>query len=279
MTAATALGDFPQIEEASASIRAAFGDIPPILVVAGSGLGGFADTLSDRKDVSYGDLKHFPVSSVVGHAGKLVKGLSGGRPVILMNGRKHLYEGVDVREAVLPLRALLNAGVKTVILSNAAGCLNAKYNVGDLMLITDHVNNMFKNPLIGKNDDRVGPRFPDMSEPYCRSLQKIARDAAAEQKIVLREGVYVGNLGPSYETQAEVQMLRVWADAVGMSTVPETTVAVHAGAKVLGISLLTNSLVARTDAKTTHEEVLEAGRDAAAKFSTLVTAIIGKLPA
>lgn len=265
------------IDEASASIRQAIGKVPPILVVAGSGLGSFAATLKDPRSVSYAELRHFPVSTVVGHAGALVRGACSGKPILVMNGRKHLYEGVEAQTAVLPLRALLRAGVKTVILSNAAGGLNVKFEVGDLMLITDHVNNMYRNPLIGPNLDALGARFPDMSEPYSRLLQSVARDAAIEQGIVLREGVYVGNLGPTYETQAEVQVLRQIADAVGMSTVPETTVAIHAGARVLGISLITNSLVQRTDTVTTHEEVMETGRRSAETFSRLVTAIVGKL--
>ncbi len=267
-----------QIDEAAASVRTALGgDVPTTLVVAGSGLGGFAKTLANPVTIGYGDLKHFPVSTVVGHAGTLVKGLCAGKPILVMNGRKHLYEGVDVNVAVLPLRALLRAGVKTVILSNAAGGLNVKFNVGDLMLITDHVNNMYRNPLIGPNLDEVGPRFPDMSEPYSRELQALARAVALDLGVTLREGVYVGNLGPSYETQAEVQVLRTFADAVGMSTVPETTVAVHAGARVLGISLISNSLVLRTDAKTTHEEVMEAGKAAGDTFCRLVTGIMSRL--
>lgn len=269
--------EMKMIEEASASVRDALGEVPSILVVAGSGLGSFADKLEGRKEVSYGQLKNFPISTVVGHAGKLVKGSIGCKDVVVMSGRKHLYEGSSAIEAVRPLRSLIRAGVKTVVLSNAAGCLNVKYGVGDLMLITDHVNNNYRNPLMGRNLDELGPRFPDMSEPYSRELQQIAREAALETGVVLREGIYVANMGPTYETQAEVQMLRFFADAVGMSTVPETTAAVHAGARVLGISLLTNSLVHRTDTVTTHEEVMEAGRAAAERFAQLVGTIIRKL--
>ena len=277
------MGEFPvagyeeRIDEAGDSVRAALGDVPPILIVTGSGLGPFASTVENPVKVGYGDLKHFPISTVVGHAGNLVKGTVGGKPVIVMSGRKHLYEGVDVTVATLPLRALLAAGVKYVLLSNAAGALNPTFQVGDLMLITDHVNNMFRNPLIGPNIAEMGPRFPDMSEPYCRTLQKHAREVALEQKMVLREGVYVGNLGPSYETRAEVQMLRQWADAVGMSTVPETTLAVHAGAKVLGISLISNSLVGQSSVEVTHQEVLDAADKAAGRFCRLIAGIVGKL--
>lgn len=265
------------IEEAAESVRQALGGIPPTLVVTGSGLGPFADQVEGATTVDYGSLKHFPTSAVVGHAGKLVKGTVAGKPVLVMSGRKHLYEGVDVKAATLPLRALLHAGVRTVILSNAAGALNPKFSVGDLMLITDHINNQYRNPLLGKNLDDMGPRFPDMSEPYSRDLQELAREAALEEGVALREGVYVANLGPSYETHAEVQMLRQFADAVGMSTVPENLVAVHAGARVLGISLISNSLVRRTRDEVTHDEVMETAREASERFCRLVAGILRRL--
>jgi purine-nucleoside phosphorylase len=191
-----------------------------------------------------------------------------------MNGRKHLYEGVAPQDTVRPLRALLKAGVKTVVLSNAAGGLNVKFNVGDLMLILDHVNFQFRNPLVGPNIDELGPRFPDMSQPYSRRLQDLARRAAAEEKIILREGVYIAGLGPSYETQAEVMMLRQFGDAVGMSTAPETLAAVHGGAEVLGVSVITNSLVHKSDVITSHEEVIQIGREAGEKFARLVKQIV-----
>jgi purine-nucleoside phosphorylase len=180
---------------------------------------------------------------------------------------------------VHPLRTLLRMGTKVVILSNAAGALSRFFTPGDLMLITDHINFQFRSVLLGPNLDSIGPRFPDMSEPYDRGLQKIARDVAVEQGIVLREGVYFAVTGPSYETQAEVQMMRQMADAVGMSTAPETIAAVHAGAKVLGISAITNSLVLKTGAITTHDEVMETGRQVAATFGGLVEGIISRLPA
>lgn len=274
--------DHPQslearIGEAAEAVSSRLAPVPPILIVAGSGLGGFAATLEGAAEVPYTELPHFPASTVVGHAGKLVKGKCRGRDVLVMSGRKHLYEGVDSTEATLPLRALLAAGVKTVILSNAAGALNVRFDVGDLMLITDHINNMYRNPLIGPNLDGLGPRFPDMSEPYSRRLQALARGVALEEGIPLREGVYIANMGPSYETQAEVQMLRQFGDVVGMSTVPEDLVAVHGGAEVLGISLVSNSLVRRTDVVTTHDEVMEAGREAAGKFNRLVGGLVERL--
>jgi len=270
----TAAGHERLVEEAAASVRARLGgDAPPILVVAGSGLGRFATTLEDASSVSYSDLANFPSSTVVGHAGQLVWGRVGGRPVIVMSGRKHLYEGVDPRAAVLPLRALIAAGVRVVILSNAAGALNKRFAPGDLMLINDHVNFQFRNPLVGPNVGE-GPRFPDLSAPYSPDLMDTARQAALTGGIRLHEGVYVAVSGPSYETQAEVAMLRQFADAVGMSTVPEAVTAIQCGARVLGISLITNSLVRKTGVVTTHEEVIEAGRAAGETFCRLVAAII-----
>lgn len=278
MTSPTATAELSRkIEEASRAVVEKLGPIPSILIVAGSGLGGFAATLEDARSMGYGEIPNFPVSTVTGHAGRLVKGKCRGHEVLLMAGRKHLYEGVEATEATLPLRALLKAGVKTVILSNAAGGLNVRFDVGDLMLITDQINNMYRNPLMGGNLDDMGPRFPDMSEPYSRELAEIAREVALEEGIALREGVYIANMGPSYETQAEVQMLRQFGDVVGMSTAPETLVAIHAGARVLGITLVSNSLVQRTDVVTTHEEVMEAGQEAAGKFNLLVGGIVERL--
>lgn len=267
-----------RIGEAATAVKDALGSVPPVLVVTGSGLGAFASRLEDTVEAEYTGLPHFPASAVVGHAGKLLRGTIQGRPVAVMSGRKHLYEGVDSTEATLPLRALLLAGVRTVILSNAAGALNPKFDTGDLMLITDHINNMFRNPLVGPNLDDFGGRFPDMSEPYDRALQDVARQAAIREGVLLREGVYTGNMGPTYETAAEVHYLRQMADAVGMSTVPETLVAKHAGARVLGISLITNTLV-RATGPTTHEEVIEAGREGSERFSRLVARIIHELDA
>lgn len=267
-----------RIDDAAAGVRERLGTVPPVLVIAGSGLGEFAKQLTDQTAISYADLRHFPVSTVQGHAGTLVRGKSGSRDVLVMNGRKHLYEGADPRDVTLPLRALITAGVRTLIVSNAAGGLNPKFDVGDLMLITDHINFQFQNPLIGPNLDRMGPRFPDMSEPYSRRLQKLARETARELGINLREGVYLGGLGPSYETRAEVQVFRTIADVVGMSTVLETIVAVHAGVEVLGITCVTNTLVNSAE-KTTHEEVMDVGRKSGLTFCRLVHGVIDRLPA
>lgn len=272
----TATDLLPRMDESAAALRARFGTVPDTLVIAGSGLGSFARRARNATTVGYGDLPHFPVSTVVGHAGTLVVGEIGGRRICVMNGRKHLYEGVDSSIAVHPLRSLLRAGVRTVIVSNAAGGLNPAFDVGDLCLLSDHINGMFRNPLIGPNIDAMGPRFPDMSEPYSRELRALAREVARELGITLREGVYWAGTGPSYETRAEVQMLRQFADVVGMSTAPEVLVAVQAGARVLGISVVTNSLV-KSSGPTTHEEVVEVGKVSGERFSDLVEGVLKRL--
>ncbi len=265
------------IRESAKAVEERFGKIPDTLVVAGSGLGAFAERMTKTTAASYDDLKNFPQSTVVGHAGKLIVGEAGGRRIVLMSGRKHVYEGVDVRLTVLPLRALIAAGVKTVILSNAAGALNRTFQPGDLMLINDHINMQFRNPLMGPNLDELGPRFPDMCTPYNSELLELARDTARREGIRLHEGVYLALTGPTYETPAEVQMFRGIADAVGMSTVPENTAAVHAGARVLGISAITNSHVLKTGVVTTHEEVMDIGRHVSDEFCRLVEGIIARL--
>jgi purine-nucleoside phosphorylase len=264
------------VAEAAEGVVARVGKMPEILVVAGSGLGAFAGRLEGAQSAGYENFRHFPQSTVVGHAGKLVWGTVHGRGVLVMAGRKHLYEGVAVREATLPLVALVRAGVRIVILSNAAGGLDKTFTPGDLMLINDHINNQFQNPLVGRNHGD-GPRFPDMSAPYDPELMALARACALQEGIDLKEGTYIANTGPTYETQAEVGMLRMMGNAVGMSTVPEAIAAIHGGARVLGISMITNSLVLRTDAKTTHEEVMEVGIAGGDKFCRLVEAIVARL--
>lgn len=269
-----------RIEESAEFLRNRLPSIPQVLLVAGSGLSSFARSLVDPMTVGYEEIPHFPMSTVAGHVGNLVWGRVGGSdgpPVLVMNGRVHLYEGHDARTATLPLRAILRAGIQVVILSNAAGGLNRQWAAGDIMVIADHINFQFRNPLIGPNLDALGPRFPDMSACWDPRLRRLAHEVARECGITLREGVYLGGTGPSYETQAEVQMMRQWADVVGMSTVLENLVAVHAGVRCLGLSVITNSLVHRTDVVTTHEEVIETGRRTAATFERLVGGILRNL--
>ncbi|MDX1972247.1 MAG: purine-nucleoside phosphorylase [Candidatus Sumerlaeia bacterium] len=262
------------LHQSAEAVKSRLGSVPETLVIAGSGLGQFADLLADSSSVSYEVLPHFPRSTVVGHAGKLVWGRIGSTPVVVMAGRKHLYEGVDIRETVIPLRSLILAGVRRVIVSNAAGGLNKQMLPGSLMLINDHVNMQFQNPLIGANLSELGPRFPDMSAPYDPVLMANARAAALRLGITLHEGVYVALSGPTYETAAEVGMLKMLGDAVGMSTVPETIVANHMGVPVLGITAITNSHVQRVVQKTTHEEVIAVGKQVGADFCRLVSEII-----
>jgi purine-nucleoside phosphorylase len=267
-----------QVEEAAAFLKDTVRPFPQIAVVAGSGLGSFARKVTDSQIIPYDKIPHFPVSTVVGHAGELVTGSVAGVNVVVQSGRKHLYEGVDPKTATLPVRALALAGVKVLILSNAAGGLNRSYAPGDLMLISDHINFLFQNPLLGENVDDWGPRFPDMSEPWDLQLREICRDAARREGVPLREGVYVANLGPTYETVAEVGMERFFgADAVGMSTVPENLTARHMGVRCLGISCITNSLVLQLGKETTHEEVIEVAKMVEGRFERLLTAVLTEI--
>jgi purine-nucleoside phosphorylase len=268
------------VRQAADTVRGFFpaDDQPKVAVIAGSGLGTFSDMLEVERAVPYDEIPGFPVSTVVGHAGKLLAARADGRPIVVLSGRSHLYEGHDVGRAVFGVRVLGALGVETLIVSNAAGGLNRNFTPNELMLIRDHINLMWQNPLIGPNDDAQGPRFPDMSEPYDRELGEIALDEARRQGLVLREGTYLAGTGPSYETRAEVRMLQfMGADAVGMSTVIETIAARHLGMRVLGISLISNSLVLESTPVTTHDEVMEAGRVVAEKFGKLVRGIVGRL--
>jgi len=256
-----------------------------VLVVAGSGLGGLVRSVKAKKSVSYGDMPHVGASTVVGHSGNLVHGnIAGadgtaGAELLLMAGRRHLYEGIGAYSSTLLVRAILVAfpSIKSVIISNAAGGLNRTFDVGDLMLISDHINMTFKNPLIGPNRDDWGVRFPDASEIYSRRLRGLAREAALDLGLKLREGVYVAGHGPSYETRAEVGMLRhiIGGDAVGMSTALEALVCAHMGREVLGISFISNTLT--EPAVTTHEEVMENSRKVEADFSRLVSRLVAEL--
>lgn len=244
---------------------------PEIALVLGSGLGSFADDINIKYTLNYSDIENFPVSTVSGHKGQFVFGYIGNVPLIIMQGRVHFYEGYNMEQVVIPIRILKMLGVKVVILTNASGGINYNFNAGDLMLITDHISTFVPNPLIGKNIDEFGPRFPDMSEVYKKDLNDILRKTAIENKIHLKEGIYVQLSGPSYESPAEVRMLRsLGCDAVGMSTVCEAIVANHCGMKVCGISLVTNLASGVSNAPLSHEEVKEAGIKAAPKFKKLL---------
>jgi len=269
--------EIERIDKAAAYIKEALGQAD-IAVVLGSGLGDYVEALTDARMIPYSEIPGFPMSTVAGHAGELWAGMLHGKRVLMMRGRFHSYEGHPLNDVVLPIRAMARMGVKDVILTNAAGAVNVDFAPGDLMLITDFINFSGKNPLTGPNVDELGPRFPDMSRAYDKRLRAIAAEAALERGITLREGVYAWFNGPTYETPAEIRMARVLgADAVGMSTVPETIAAVHAGMRVLGVSCLTNMAAGILDAPLSHQEVMETGERVRGTFRELLDGVIEKL--
>jgi purine-nucleoside phosphorylase len=263
---------------AADAIRPRLGGRTPVAaIVLGSGLGGLADDIDAVARIPYSEVPGFPTATVAGHAGALIAGTLGGQFVIALAGRFHMYEGHHVRLAAFPARVMHALGVKTLIVSNAAGGVNRLWEPGDLMLIRDHINLMFQNPLIGELEPG-DVRFPDMSEPYDTGLAEIARAVAGEQGIRLREGVYAGLTGPAYETPAEVRMLAfLGADATGMSTVPEVIVARAVGMRVLGFSCITNLACGLSNTPITHAEVLETTERVAETFKALVTGVVKKL--
>ena len=235
------------VEAAADVVRARFDEQPEVAIVLGTGLGGLAREIDVRAAVNYADIPGFPLSTVESHAGRLLCGTLGGKTVIAMQGRFHRYEGYSLQEVTFPIRVLRALGASTLIVSNACGGMRETWAPGELMLIADHINLLGDNPLLGENDDRLGARFPDMSAPYDASLRALAREVAAARGLVLREGVYVAVTGPNLETRAEYRMLRtLGADVVGMSSVPEVIVAVHAGMRVLGLSIITDQCIPET---------------------------------
>jgi purine-nucleoside phosphorylase len=269
---------FGQVTAAADAVRARVGDFPSIAIVLGSGLGDFADSLGDATAIQYRDLPHWPVSQVAGHQGRLVAGATNGRRIAALAGRSHLYEGHDGRTVTFAIRALGLLGVKVLILTNAAGGVNTTLTACSLMLIDDHINLTGHNPLAGPNDDRFGPRFPDMSNVYSPRLRAVAVDAARDADVPLARGVYAALHGPSYETPAEIRFLRtIGADAVGMSTVPEAIVARHMGIEVIGISCITNMAAGVLPAPLDHAEVMETARRVRGQFISLLEGIIARL--
>ena len=247
-------------------------------IVLGSGLGAFADTLDHHFETPYSEIAGWPPSTAAGHAGKLVTGKIADTNVIVLSGRAHYYEGYTAAQVTFGIRELARRGVDRVILTNAAGSLHPGYQAGDLVLVSDHINLMGMNPLVGPNDDRLGPRFPDMSEAYSREYREIAKKAGAELGLDLQEGVYAAMLGPSYETPAEIRYLRaIGADLVGMSTVPEVIAANHLGMKVLAISCVTNMAAGILPQKLVHQEVLDTGASVRDTLIKLLAAIVPRL--
>lgn len=278
MTAASAYGSAAALHAANA-VRARLAETPAVGIILGSGLGGIAQTIERPVRIPFREVPGFPSATVVGHAGELIAGQLEGKPVVALSGRFHMYEGHDAALAGFPVRVLHALGIRTLIVSNAAGGVRPSFTPGTVMLLRDHVNLMFRNPLVGPVE-QGDVRFPDMSEPYDAGLRAIAHEVAKSQRLTLEEGVYFGLLGPTYETKAEVQMLgRLGADAVGMSTVPEVIVARALGLRVLGFSCITNLACGLAAAPITHQEVLETTARVAAQLQQLVRGIVARLPA
>ena len=266
-------------EHAARTIRARTTEEARIALVLGSGLGGFVDELEDAVAIPYGEIPGFSASTAEGHAGRLVIGKVDKVPVMAMQGRVHFYEGYSLEEVTFPIRTFKLLGIKTLVLTNAAGGINVQLRQGALMVISDHLNLMGVNPLRGVNDERFGPRFPDMSEVYSRKLQEAATEEARSLGIDVRRGIYAALTGPSYETPAEIHMLRSFgADAVGMSTVPEAIVAKQMGMDVLGISCITNMAAGISDQPIDHGEVMQTGQNVKATFAQLLRRMIVRIP-
>src|SRR4051812_10605373 len=266
------------VHRAAEFVRGRIKDVPGIGIVLGSGLGDFAESLRDSASMSYTDIPEWPASAVLGHAGRLVAGTAGGRRILALSGRAHFYEGHTMQVATFAIRVLGLLGVRTLVLTNAAGGINLSFKPGTLMVIDDHINLMGTNPLVGLNDEQFGPRFPDMTEAYSTRLRQIADASAASRGVSIAHGVYAALHGPSYETPAEIRYLRtIGADAVGMSTVPETIVARHMGMEVLGISCITNPAAGVLPTPLVHDEVMEVARRVRGEFSKLLESIIERL--
>ena len=266
------------IAEAVRAVQARTRLVPEVAIILGTGLGGLAGEVSVETRIPYGEIPGFPLSTVESHAGALLVGTLGGRRVMAMQGRFHRYEGYSLAQIAFPVRVLRQLGAGTLIVSNACGGMHPLWSPGDLMLIADHINLLGDNPLVGPNDDRLGPRFPDMSEPYDAGLRALARAVALEGGLTLREGVYVAVTGPSLETRAEYRMLRaLGADVVGMSTVPEVITAVHLGVRVLGVSIITDQCLPDALAPTSVEQIIAVARGAEPKLATLVRGVLERL--
>lgn len=270
---------FDRIQKTAEFLRSITMLSPRVGIILGSGLGGLADMVQLEKSIPYDKIPGFPKSTVVGHAGKLIFGKLGNVPLVMMAGRFHYYEGYSMDEVTFPVRVMKALGCETLIVSNAAGGMNPDYQVGDIVLIQDQINLQPEQPLRGPNDERLGPRFPDMSEPFSHALIALAQQIAQEQDLSVKAGVYAGVQGPCFETRAEYHWLRViGADLVGMSTVPEVIVAVHGGMKVFGASIVTDIGIREEMNKITHEEVLAAANAAAPRLARLVAELVKRMP-
>ena len=277
MTAAGLL--FDRIQEAAAVVRGRSRLEPEVGIILGTGLGGLADEISVDASIPYESIPGFPLSTVESHAGRLLLGRMGKRPVVAMQGRFHRYEGYGLAEVTFPVRVMQALGAKTLVVSNACGGMNPLWSPGDLVLLSDHINLLGDNPLIGANDDRLGPRFPDMSDPYDAELRALTRALAAELGIRLREGVYVAVPGPNLETRAEYRMLRgMGADVVGMSTVPEVIVASHAGMRTVGISIITDQCLPDALEPANIDRIIDTAKRAEPSLTRLIARLVERLP-
>jgi purine-nucleoside phosphorylase len=266
------------IAEAVRAVQARMALVPDVAIILGTGLGGLAEEMRVATRVPYEEIPGFPQSTVESHAGRLLLGTLSGRQVVAMQGRFHRYEGYSLQQIAFPIRVLRALGARLLVVSNACGGMHPLWSPGELMLIADHINLLGDNPLVGPNDDRIGPRFPDMSEPYDAGLRALARTVALEQGIPLREGVYVAVPGPNLETPAEYRMLRgLGADVVGMSTVPEVIAAVHAGMRVLGLSIITDQCLPDALEPATVERIIVVARAAEPKLTALIRGVLERL--
>ncbi len=267
-----------QIATAVSYIQGKYARKPLVGIVLGSGLGNFSQEIDIEVAIPYQEIPHFPVSTVEGHSGKLLLGSIKGKPVVAMAGRFHFYEGYPASEVIFPIRVMKYLGIETLLISNAAGGVNPAFKVGDLMMIHDHISFATANPLLGKNEPVLGPRFPDMSQPYSKSLMENAKEIARKEGLLLHSGVYFGVTGPTFETRAEYKMIRLMgADAVGMSTVQEVIAACHMGLPVFAVSVITDMGIREEENIITHQEVLDAARAAEPKLAALFTGLIEKL--
>lgn len=276
--ASDGLHTLEHVERAAAVVRGRFSRRPDVAIILGTGLGALASHVAVEASIDYTDIPGFPLSTVESHAGRLLCGTLGGKTVVAMQGRFHRYEGYSLQQVTFPVRVLRALGAERLIVSNACGGMHPLWAAGDLMLIADHINLLGDNPLIGPNDDRLGPRFPDMSEPYDGQLRAVARGVALERGIPLREGVYVAVSGPNLETRAEYRLLRgIGADVVGMSTVPEVIVAIHAGMRVLGISIITDQCLPDALEPASVEKIIAVAARAEPNLTALVCGVLERL--
>lgn len=267
-----------QIQKTADYIKSKASNIPQYAIILGTGLGELAHIITDKKEIPYNEIPNFPVSTVEGHSGKLIFGKLGGIDVIAMQGRFHFYEGYDMKQVTFPVRVFQALGIQYLFVSNAAGGMNGSFDVGDIMLIEDHINLFPEHPLRGKNFNELGTRFPDMSNAYDKDLRLLAMDIAKENDIKLQHGVYVGTSGPTFETPAEYNYFRIiGGDAVGMSTVPEVIVANHAKMKVLAFSIITDLGVIGKIVEVTHEEVQEAAKIAQPKMAFIIQEVLKRI--